>query len=208
MVSAFLERQQASANHPIRNGVFIAVVGPSGSGKDTVIAYARARFAAEGDVEFVRRVITRPCDGSSEIHDTLTDAAFAEAEAAGGFALSWSAHGLKYGIPSSVDDAVANGRVAIANVSRSAIPALRERYANVAVVEITARPEILAERLAARGRETHGEVIARLARAASVETAGAGVITIDNSGPREIAGERFVQIVGKAIAFSDVGGAV
>lgn len=205
MVSALIEREQASAEFPVRNGVFIAVVGPSGAGKDTVIAYARQHFAQDDTVEFVRRVITRPSDGATEDHDTLEDAAFVEAATEGAFALSWEAHGLKYGIPASVDEAIANGHIAVANGSRNAIPALRERYENVAVVEITAAPEILAERLAARGRESRGEVMARLARTVKVELTGPGISTIDNSGPKEIAGEQLVAIIRKAIAFADVG---
>jgi ribose 1,5-bisphosphokinase len=205
MVSALIEREQASSAFPVRNGVFIAVVGPSGAGKDTIMAYAREQFVGEDSVEFVRRVITRPSDGATEDHDTLTEAAFIEAEARGAFALSWEAHGLRYGIPASVDATITEGRVAIANASRGAIPALRARYENVAVVEITARPEILAERLSARGRESREEVLARLARASAVELSGAGVSTIDNSGEKEIAGERFVAIIRKAIAFADVG---
>ncbi len=207
MVSALIEREMTSAAFPVRNGVFIAVVGPSGAGKDTIIGYAREKLADEGGVEFVRRVITRPSDASAEDHDTLADAAFDEADQHGAFALSWSAHGLKYGLPADVDKVVANGRVAIANLSRGALPALRERYANVAVVEITAKPEVLAERLSVRGRESRGEVMARLARAAPVDRS-ADVLTIDNSGAREEAGERFVAIVRKAIAHADLGGAV
>ena len=92
----------------------------------------------------------------------------------------------------------------MANVSRSVIPALRERYANLAVVEITARPEILAERLAARGRESRGEVLARLARSAAVALSGPDVTSIDNSGARDIAGERFAEVLRKAMAFSDL----
>lgn len=92
------------------------------------MAYARERFADEDSVEFVRRVITRPSDGATEDHDTLAEAAFVEAEADGAFALSWEAHGLRYGIPASVDTTIADGHVAIANASRGAIPALRERY--------------------------------------------------------------------------------
>jgi ribose 1,5-bisphosphokinase len=207
MVSALIERELTNAAFPVRNGVFIAVVGPSGAGKDTIIGYAREKLEDEGGVEFVRRVITRPSDAASEDHDTLADAAFEEAERQGAFALSWSAHGLKYGLPASVDKAIGNGRVAIANLSRAALPALRERYANVAVVEITARHEVLAERLARRGRESRGEVLTRLARTAPVNCS-TEVITIDNSGLREEAGERFVAIVRKAIAHADIDGAV
>lgn len=205
MVSALIEREQASSAFPVRNGVFIAVVGPSGAGKDTIMAYAREHFAGEDSVDFVRRVITRPSDGATEDHDTLTEEAFRDAEAKSAFALSWYAHGLHYGIPASVDVAIGDGRVAIANASRGTIAALRARYENVAVVEITARPEILAERLSARGRETREQVLARLARGGAMELSGPGVSTIDNSGEKEIAGERFVAIIRKAIAFADVG---
>lgn len=207
MVSALIERELASAEFPLRNGVFIAVVGPSGAGKDTIIDYAREKLHDDSGVEFVRRVITRPSDAGSEDHDTLADAAFDEAEKQGAFALSWPAHGLKYGLPASVDGTIADGRVAIANLSRGALAALRQRYANVAVVEITARPDILAERLSARGRESRGEVLARLARIAPVDRS-ADVITIDNSGAREEAGERFLEIVRKAIAHADLGGSI
>jgi ribose 1,5-bisphosphokinase len=180
-------------------GVFVAVVGPSGGGKDTMIRYARERLAEALAVEFVRRVITRPSDASSEDHDTTDGAAFDEAEKRGAFALSWSAHGLKYGLPASVDAAIAKGRVAVANLSRGELPALRARYSNVTIVEITARPEILAERLAARGRESSGEVLTRLTRAAPIDHEP-GLIRIDNSGAREEAGERFVAVIRKAIA--------
>jgi ribose 1,5-bisphosphokinase len=207
MVSALLERE-LSSSFPIRDGVFVAVVGPSGAGKDTLIDYARALFADESRLEFVRRVITRPSDVASEDHDTLADAAFVEAQADGAFAVSWEAHGLRYGLPVDVDWSVASGHVAVANVSRSIVPALRERYANLAIVEITATPEILAERLAARGRESRGEVLARLARSANVTLSGPGVTTIDNSGPRDVAGERFAEVLRKAMAFSDMSGVV
>jgi ribose 1,5-bisphosphokinase len=207
MASALIERELVSTAFPVRNGVFIAVVGPSGAGKDTIIDYAREKLRDEGGVEFVRRVITRPSDAASEDHDTLADAAFDEAEKHGAFALSWPAHGLKYGLPADVDKTIGNGRVAIANLSRGALPALRERYANVAVVEITARHEVLAERLSARGRESRGEVLARLARTAPVDRS-ADVITIDNSGSREEAGELFLAVVRRAIAHADIGGAV
>ena len=66
MVSALIERELAGAGKPVRDGVFVAVVGPSGAGKDTLIAYARAALAGDGTVEFARRVITRPSDASSE----------------------------------------------------------------------------------------------------------------------------------------------
>ncbi len=208
MVSALIERELTRVGTPVRNGVFVAVVGPSGAGKDTLIAYVRDRLVDEDHVEFARRVITRQSDGATEDHDTLADAAFVEADEAGAFALSWEAHGLRYGIPASVDDAIDNGQVVVANTSRGIIPALRARYANVAVVEITASPDILATRLAARGRESRGEVLARLARSVPHDLSGPGHVRIDNSGTPEIAGEKFLAVLRRAVAYSDVSGLV
>jgi ribose 1,5-bisphosphokinase len=204
---ALFQGEQPDAR-PIRNGAFVAIVGPSGAGKDTLIAHARQALAGEPQVEFVRRVITRPCDATTEDHDTLAEAAFVEALADGAFAIAWEAHGLRYGLPASVDRAIENGQVAVANVSRAALVALRQRYANVAVVEITAAPEILAARLAGRGRESRGEVLARLARTVAVEASGQGVVALDNSGPRDVAGGRLVDIIRKAMAFADISGTV
>ena len=81
---------------------------------------------------------------------------------------------------------------------------MRERYANITVVEITAKPEIVAERLAARGRESRGEVLARLARTA-VSDLGPSLVSIDNSGPPELAGEKFVTLIRDAIAQAEIG---
>lgn len=174
---------------PIAGGTFVAVVGPSGAGKDSLIAYARRTLADDPRFSFVRRVITRPSDAATEDHDTLADAAFDEAEEAGAFAVTWTAHGLRYGLPKSVDVEIESGSVAIANGSRGAIPLLRARYANVLVVEVTAAPEVLAARLAARGRESRGEVLARLARTVAVEGAKPDVV-IENNGALEEAGGR------------------
>jgi ribose 1,5-bisphosphokinase len=207
-VSALIERALDGTALPVRNGVFVAVVGPSGAGKDTLIGYARDRFADSAAVAFVRRVITRPSDAASEDHDSLSEADFEAADRAGAFAVSWPAHGLRYGLPASLDRSIADGHVAVANVSRGALPLIRARYLNVVVVEVTASAEILAQRLAARGRESRGEVLARLARSAELGDPPAGAVRIDNSGPRDDAGERFCAVLRKAIAFADVGGTV
>ncbi|MCR4267483.1 phosphonate metabolism protein/1,5-bisphosphokinase (PRPP-forming) PhnN [Nitratireductor sp. ZSWI3] len=207
--SATLERVIEEQDFPIRHGVFIAVAGPSGAGKDSVMEYARQRLGpADSDVVFVRRTITRAKDGAGEDHDCLTDAAFEKAKAEGRFAVSWEANGLKYALPGSVDAAVREGHVAVANVSRSVIPALRERYGNVIAVVITAERDVLADRLSRRGRETRTEVLERLERADAKELAVADATVIDNSGALQEAGERFQAVLRRAIAWSAVSDSV
>ena len=165
-------------------------------------------LAGEPQVDFVRRVITRPCDGQTEEHDSLSDAAFAKALAEGAFALSWEAHGLCYGLPAEIDLALDNGHVAVANLSRGALPALRERYANVAVVEITADPEILAARLAGAWPRIRAKRCWRGSPAPFPAKRPAAPSRIDNSGAPEIAGDKLVGIIRKAMAFADISGTV
>ena len=57
-------------------GGFVFVVGPSGAGKDSLIAYARGAFADNERVIFPRRVVTRP-SSEFEDHDSLEETAFA-----------------------------------------------------------------------------------------------------------------------------------
>ncbi len=57
--------------------------------------------------------------------------------------------------------AVRPGRTVIANVSRAVIEDALERVMRVRVIEITAPPELLAQRLAARGRESADSIAER-----------------------------------------------
>lgn len=162
-------------------GRLVLVVGPSGAGKDTLIAGARAACTDDATVVFPRRVVTRATT-ADEDHDTMTPEAFAQAAAAGRFALSWEAHGLRYGIPIAIDADIAAGRTVVVNVSRTIIALARRRYATVAAVEVTAPPEILRARLAGRDRRSDGALAERMARSAML---GADIVvdtTIRNVG--------------------------
>jgi ribose 1,5-bisphosphokinase len=176
------------------SGVFVAVVGPSGAGKDSLLHHARDRLAHAGRIVFVRRTITRPVDPQSEDHDTLDPAAFRRAARDGAFALSWHAHGLDYGLPVALETDLAAGRVVVANLSRAVLPALLARYPGARIVAVTASRDIIARRLAARGRESEDAIKNRLARTID-RPLPEGAIEIDNSGPLEIAGTRFVDLL-------------
>lgn len=166
-------------------GTLFLVVGPSGAGKDTLLDGARDALAGNGTVVFARRQITRPADAGGEEHEAVTDAAFDARRDAGGFMLHWEAHGLKYGVPDSYARDLAAGRNVVANVSRAVLADAIDRFQPATVLEITASPEVLAERLASRGRETPAGIAARLARDAAKIPAHAVKITVANDGTKE-----------------------
>lgn len=174
------------------NGTLFLVVGPSGAGKDSVIDGARRRLDGNASVFFARRVITRPADSGGEEHREISASAFERLEGQGGFALSWRAHGLAYGIPADIERRLAAGTSVVANASRAAIDAARLKYPRLKIVLITVPPEVLAQRLAARGRESADDIRARLERAGEIAVAGDDVVTIVNDGPLENAVERLV----------------
>lgn len=164
------------------------IVGPSGAGKDTLMERARAALRGDPAFVFARRVVTRKPD-RWEDHDSLDPAAFAQAVEEGAFALTWQAHGLRYGLPRSVDDDVAAGRRVVCNVSRAAIAPARARWTNVRVLYVDAPPAALAERLRQRGR--HDDVVSRLSRSTNFTAQHADVV-IDNSGDLDGAAAAFL----------------
>lgn len=163
-------------------GTLAVVVGPSGAGKDTLMNLAARHFAGRPDVHFVRRVITRDADAGNEDHRSVSEADFDAMEQAGAFAVSWGAHGLKYGIPAEVADELARGNLVIANGSRSALHHFQAAFPRLKVINITARREVLAERLMARGRESLEDVLQRLDRSTLTFDGSYDVTDIDNSG--------------------------
>lgn len=181
------------------SGVFIAVAGPSGAGKDSLIRAAQQHFGSNRDVVFVRRVITRPPD-LHEDHETATPVQFRDAAERGEFALLWEANGLSYGIPRSVDDALCSCAVVVANVSRDVLPQVRERFARTLIVHVTASLETLRHRLAARGREDDAAQDARLARSLLREASVEADVRIENNGDLDKALQQFVNAINRVIA--------
>ncbi len=175
-------------------GSFVAVVGPSGAGKDTLISLAREALSAEPRVVFVRRIVTRSADPRIEDHDAVSREAFEEALGGGGFSLHWRAHGLDYALPASLDRAIGEGRVAVANLSRSVLLEAAARWRRLLVVNVDAPEELRRARIAARGREQGADTAERLARRVALP-AELRVVTIVNDGRPEEAAARLTALL-------------
>ena len=169
---------------------FVLVVGPSGAGKDTAIGAALARLAGDPRSVFPRRLVARP-PSAHEDNAEIAEADFSRAAAAGAFPLHWRAYGLGYAIPPDALEEAVRGRIVVCNVSRRVIEAARRTLPGVHVVAITAAPEALAARLAARGRPEDGDIAARLARTVPAEADA----TVANDGERSVDAAGFVAIL-------------
>ncbi|MGL9620347.1 phosphonate metabolism protein/1,5-bisphosphokinase (PRPP-forming) PhnN [Bradyrhizobium sp. U531] len=174
-------------------GRLVLVVGPSGAGKDTLLRLAQAACSDDPGIVFPRRIVTR-ASSADEDNVAVSQDEFCRARDHGDFAVHWEAHGHFYALPRDIDDEIRAGRAVVANVSRTVIAALRRAYAHVVVVAITALPEVLAQRLAARARQSDGNIAERLTRSVDDRSAQADV-TILNAGSADYHGRQLVRVI-------------
>lgn len=183
-------------------GKLIYLMGPSGSGKDSLLNASRSRLEAMG-CRIARRVITRSAEATGEDAQAVTPVEFEALREAGGFALHWRANGLGYGIPREIDDWLAAGRHVIVNGSREYLPKARQKYPELTVILLAVTPGVLSRRLLARGRESLGEIEARMARNSTLRNAAAHdaerTLHLDNSGSLEDSASAFVSLVGDVV---------
>jgi ribose 1,5-bisphosphokinase len=174
-------------------GRLVLVVGPSGAGKDTLLRLAQAACAGDRDIVFPRRVVTR-ASSADEDNIAVSPDEFRRAREHGDFAVHWDAHGHSYALPREINGDIRAGRTVVANVSRTVLGALRRAYADVVVVAITAPPEVLAARLAARARQSDGDIAERLTRSVDDASAQADV-TILNAGSADHHSRELVSVI-------------
>ena len=142
------------------SGRLIAIVGPSGSGKDTLLTKLQKQIKAY----FPTRFITRPGPPKNETYNPISEPNFAALVKSNQFAFYWSAHGLSYGIPRDIEDVLLEGRDVIFNCSRSILTELSKKYPTLEIVLITASPIELKKRLVSRGRESINDINRRISR--------------------------------------------
>jgi ribose 1,5-bisphosphokinase len=170
-------------------------MGPSGAGKDSVLARARTLMAANTPVVFAHRYITRPVEAVGENHVALSAAEFALRRQFGLFAFHWHAHGNDYGIGREIYAWRKAGLVVVVSGSREHFQKVASDDPGTHPVLITASAKHLAERLAARGREDGHAATARLQRSEAYEVVDPRLVTIMNDGALESAAEAFVNLL-------------
>jgi len=177
------------------NGLFY-VMGPSGSGKDSLLRALRERIQPADPIVVAHRYITRAAD-ANEASVALTSDEFQRRIGLGCLALHWQSHGLHYGIGVEIDQWLARGLKVIVNGSREYLPVAAKRYPELCAVQVRVKPDVLAARLRQRGRESEEGIARRLQRAAQGFDVpeGVRVVEIDNSGVLEESAQRLVDLV-------------
>lgn len=175
------------------DGRLVYLIGPSGSGKDTLIALARKILNKNNDLYFSRRYVTRAHAEGTDVACTAEE--FAGYVKRGIFALNWEAHGLRYGIKTVIDSQLRAGKCVVVNGSRAYLAAALARYPRLIPVLISVPPEVARERLLARKREDAASMAERLSRSPGIAVPPSRLVTVDNNGPPEEAARALVEIL-------------
>lgn len=174
----------------------VYLTGASGSGKDSLLGYARHHLAAESGVAFAHRYITRAAEAGGENHVALSPEEFEARLAARLFALHWRSHGHAYGIGVEIDHWLARGVTVIVNGSRGYLAQACRRYpAQLLPVRIEVSADCLRSRLLARGRESAAQIEDRLARHHRLQDEPFDGMVIRNDDRLAHAGETLVALI-------------
>jgi guanylate kinase len=183
-------------------GAMVVIIsGPSGVGKDTIIAALRDRHAHPAYHYVVTCTTRRPRDG--EVHGIdyqfLSEPAFL-AKRERGDLLEWAeVHGNCYGTPrDDVCDALRAGRDAILKIDVQGARAVKARVPDALLIfMVPPSLETLFQRLRARATETADELEVRQ-RDAAIELARQGDydhVVVNETGQVERTAERIVGII-------------
>ncbi|MDH4450883.1 MAG: phosphonate metabolism protein/1,5-bisphosphokinase (PRPP-forming) PhnN [Rhodoferax sp.] len=177
--------------------VLIYTLGPSGAGKDSVLEWLKSRLPPGAAVHFARRCITRAAHPGAEQHEPLSPAVFATERAANAFGLCWSANGLDYGVRHAELQGPPGTQWVFVTGSRAYLSQAIARVPGLVVLHVTAAPEVLLQRLVARGRESAVSIQARLERTPPLERPpGTTVLEIHNNGSLQDAGRQLELALG------------
>ncbi|ENO0300642.1 ribose 1,5-bisphosphokinase [Enterobacter asburiae] len=161
-------------------GRLIWLMGPSGSGKDSLLSALRQQEHAR--LLVAHRYITRAANAGSENHIALSEQEFFTRAGQNLLALSWHANGFYYGVGIEIDLWLHAGFDVLVNGSRAHLPQARARYeAALLPVCLQVSPDVLRSRLQNRGRESAREIDQRLERAARYAPSDCHILNNDGS---------------------------
>ena len=186
------------------SGILLYVIGASGSGKDSLMSYARNHLEKDSSIVFAHRYIARPHDAGGENHIALSESEFDARLERKLFPLYWQSHGMRYGIGSELNHWLAKGLTVVMNGSRAYLSEASRNYPELVPVLVEVSPEILRARLSSRGRESAADIESRLQRAHEfTKLSHVKLLRFSNNAALKETGQAFVELIrsqAKAIA--------
>jgi ribose 1,5-bisphosphokinase len=173
------------------------LMGPSGSGKDSLITGLRERLGGHSPLLFAHRYITRCWQSGGENHVELSEKEFDQRLRSGLFLMHWSANDCRYAVGREVEHWLQTGHSVLVNGSRGHLDEAIKFFGSALVpVLVCVEPNQLRARLTARGRESAEQIEERLERNRLFRQQLAGVAELlDNSGDLEQSVLQLTQLV-------------
>jgi len=190
----------------MEDGKIFYLVGPSGSGKDSLIKYAREELQDRYPVIFPRKYVARRmgCVGESDIpvpHDQILGMT-----KNGEFSMCWESYGNIYGLGNIAEYCVANGiSIVISGSGEYLLAAERlcpRLYPHIRPVLVEVSTDVAKKRLCERRRESPEEIEKRIERAGRFNNVkDIALKIIDNSGNLNSSGREFVEFLMEELMF-------
>lgn len=138
----------------------VAFVGPSGSGKDTLMVKSRDLLLSSGiDIHIVRRRITRDEDDTEQFK-SISNKEFNKCVKNNDFSLHWEIYGNKYGIPrKEIDPYLEKKTPVLVNLSRNVLFKYKEIYPKGKIILVDISSKVAEERLKSKKRPDSRENI-------------------------------------------------
>ncbi|MCH9639354.1 MAG: phosphonate metabolism protein/1,5-bisphosphokinase (PRPP-forming) PhnN [Betaproteobacteria bacterium] len=177
-------------------GKLFYVIGPSGSGKDSLMKFARSRLGAVKKIIFAHRYITRLPEMQGENHIYLSHEEFENRKNQGFFSMYWESHDLSYGIGCEINLWLTNGYDVVINGSRAYLSSAVKIYPEMQVIFVSTSTDVLRNRLLKRNRETPEEIEKRLHRASmQCNIEYPHLITLNNDTDLAQSGAAFINLL-------------
>jgi ribose 1,5-bisphosphokinase len=170
-------------------------MGPSGSGKDSLIRFVRERLSAGTSTVFAHRYITRPPSSAHENFISLSRIEFDMRARHGLFLFNWSAYDNHYAVGIEAKLWLEKGLTVVVSGSRKYYQTAMDCCPDLIPILIDAPASLRRQRLLARGRETPPDVESRLARNTSWPSSGPRPVTIENTGALDAAGLKLLRLL-------------
>ena len=142
----------------------VIFVGPSGSGKDTLMVKVRDQILAEDlDIHIVQRWITRAHD-ETEGFRSITKKEFYRCRSQNLFALSWEIYDNCYGVPWDEINPFLEKGIVLLNLSRAELERVKTIYPKCKIVLVEVSKDLASDRIKQRKRDQGKMLDARLKR--------------------------------------------